>query len=105
MAKISVSKKQKTSGKEPILGRAEFENLDLKNSKLVSETLMQSVQTGDLDSFRDALASRIMSANKVHLAKKSGLGRKTLYDLIDPKRNFDPSLSTVSAIIRGLAKC
>ena len=105
MAKITTSAKQKGSRKKPTSAQASSAGPELNNSKLVSETLLECVQSGDLDSFRDVLATHIMSSNKVHLAKKSGLGRQTLYDLVDPKRNFDPALSTLSAIIRGLAQC
>jgi DNA-binding phage protein len=44
-----------------------------------------------------------MTANKAAIAKKAGIGRRTLYDLIDPKKEFNPELSTVSAVIRALA--
>ena len=80
-----------------------FASPDLRRPKLVAETLLECIRTGDLDSFRDVLASHLMTANKMQLAKKSGLGRRTLYDIIDRKKTFNPELSTVSAIIRGLA--
>jgi DNA-binding phage protein len=41
--------------------------------------------------------------NKSQIAKKAGIGRRTLYDLMDPSRNFNPELSTVSAIIKAIA--
>jgi DNA-binding phage protein len=44
-----------------------------------------------------------MTVNKMALAKKAGIGRRTLYDLIDPKKEFNPELSTVSALIQALA--
>jgi DNA-binding phage protein len=78
---------------------------ELKNSRLVSETLLECIRTGDLDVFRDVLASHIMSTNKLQLSKRTGIGRRTLYDILDPKINFNPELSTVSALIRGLAEC
>lgn len=80
-----------------------FTSPELKDSKLVSETLLDCIRTGDLDSFRDVLASYLMTANKTSLAKKAGLGRRTLYDIMDPKKKFNPELSTVSAVIRALA--
>ena len=58
---------------------------------------------GDLDSFRELLAAHLMTVNKVDLAKKAGIGRRTIYDLIDPNKEFNPELSTVSALIRALA--
>jgi len=46
--------------------------------------------------------SVLVVANKVKIAK-AGIGRRTLYDLIDPKKEFNPELSTISAVIRALA--
>jgi DNA-binding phage protein len=82
---------------------APFTSPELKDPKLVSEALLECIKTGDLDSFRDVLASYLMTANKMELAKKAGLGRRTLYDILDPKKKFNPELSTVSAVIRALA--
>ncbi len=70
----------------------------------MSETLLECIRTGDVDSFRDVLASHITSSNKLRLAKKTGLGRQTLYDILDPAKNFNPALSTVAAIFRGLSE-
>ncbi len=47
--------------------------------------------------------SHLMTVNKVAAAKKAGIGRRTLYDLIDLKKDFNPDLSTISAVIRALA--
>jgi DNA-binding phage protein len=69
----------------------------------VVEVLLDCIRTGDSDAFREVLASHILTANKVELAKKAGLGRRTLYDLLDPKKKFNPELSTISAVIRALA--
>jgi len=44
-----------------------------------------------------------MTTNKLRLAKQAGLGRRTIYDIMDPKKKFNPELSTVSAVIRALA--
>jgi len=44
-----------------------------------------------------------MTVNKMELAKKAGIGRRTLYDLIDPQKDFNPELSTISAIIKAIA--
>ncbi|MBI5139553.1 hypothetical protein HZA26_03015 [Candidatus Nomurabacteria bacterium] len=80
-----------------------FSSHELKNPKLVSETLLECIKTGDLESFRDVLSAHLVTANKMHLAKKAGIGRRTLYDIMDPKKKFNPELSTVSAVIRALA--
>lgn len=44
-----------------------------------------------------------MTVNKTDFAKKAGLGRRTLYALIDSKKEFNPGLSTISAIIQSIA--
>lgn len=103
MAKIVTSKKRKKSAKKSLAAYVPYSNPDLKDSKLVSETLLDCIRTGDLDSFRDVLASYVLSANKSELAKKAGLGRRTLYAILDPKKKFNPELATVSAVIRALA--
>lgn len=80
-----------------------FTSPELKNAKLVTETLLDCIRTGDLDAFREVLAAHLMTVNKIRLAKKAGVGRRTLYDILDPKKKFNPELSTVSAVIRALA--
>lgn len=47
--------------------------------------------------------AHLMTVNKMELAKKAGIGRRTLYDLIDPKKEFNPELSTISALMQALA--
>lgn len=81
-----------------------FTSKALKNSKLVSETLLECIKSGDLDSFREVLIAYLMTANKSKIAKTAGIGRRTLYDLMDPGKKFNPELSTVSAVIRALAE-
>ncbi len=104
MAKTSAPKKQKNLGKKSLVAHVPFTSSELKDSKLVSDTLLECIRTGDLDAFREVLASHIMSANKLQLAKKTGIGRRTLYDILDPTINFNPALATVCAIMRGLSE-
>jgi DNA-binding phage protein len=67
-----------------------------------AETLLECIRSGDLDAFREVLIAHLMTANKAIVAKKAGIGRRTLYDLMDPKKEFNPGLSTISAVIRAL---
>ena len=103
MHKIETSRKQKKSGTRYLRVHAPFASKELKNSKLVIETLLECIRSGDLFSFRDVLIAHLMTANKMKLASKAGIGRRTLYDLLDPKKKFNPELSTVSAVIHALA--
>ncbi len=103
MRKIETSKKQRKSGTRFLKAYVPFASKELKNAKLVIETLLECIRSGDLPSFRDVLVAHLMTVNKMSLAVKAGIGRRTLYDLIDPKKKFNPELSTVSAVIHALA--
>lgn len=81
---------------------APFKSKILKDSEVIADTLLECIKTGDLESFREVLFAHLMTVNKVALAKKAGIGRRTLYDLIDPKKEFNPELSTVSALIQAI---
>lgn len=80
-----------------------FTSDELKDSQLVIDTLLECIKTGDIDSFREVLTAHLLTVNKVKFAKKSGLGRRTIYDLINPDRKFNPELTTVSALIKAIA--
>lgn len=103
MPKNKTSKKQKKSATKSLKVHEPFSSEELKDSHLVAETLLECIRTGDLDSFREVLAVHLMSTNKAEIAKKAGIGRRTLYDLMDPKKDFNPELATISAVIRALA--
>ncbi len=60
-------------------------------------------KSGDIETFREVLTAHLMTTNKMQLVKKAVIGRRTLYDLMDPKKEFNPELSTGSALIQALA--
>jgi len=103
MRRTGTSKKQRKSGGKFLKVHKSFASKELKNSPLVAETLLECIKTGDVESFREVLMVHLMTVNKVAVAKKAGIGRRTLYDLIDPKKDFNPGLATISALIRALA--
>lgn len=76
---------------------------ELRSIKWVSEALVQCLETGDMAAFREVLAAHILTVNKSKLAADSGLGRRTIYDLLDPNKEFNPSLQTISSLLRALA--
>ena len=102
MAKAGTSKKQKKSATKSLKVHEPFNSKELKDRKLVVETLLDCIRTGDIETFREVLISHLLTVNKSNLAVKAGIGRRTLYDLIDPKKEFNPELSTVSAVIKAL---
>ena len=103
MAKAVTSKKQKKSGTKSLKAHAPFTSKELKDSHLVADTLLECIKTGDIEAFREVLTAHLMTVNKSALAKKFGIGRRTLYDLMDPAKAFNPELSTISAVIKSLA--
>lgn len=80
-----------------------FASKELKNAKLVVDTLLDCIRSGDNELFREVLLAHLMTVNKTDFAKKAGLGRRTIYALIDSKKEFNPELSTISAIIQSIA--
>ncbi len=103
MAKIAILKKPSKSKTRLLTEHIPFSSPELRNPKLISEVLLECIRTGDLESFRDVLVSHIKTTGKTNLAKRAGIGRRTLYDILDPNKKFNPELSTVSAVIRALA--
>lgn len=79
-----------------------FQSKLLKDSKAVTEALLDCIRTGDIDSFRELLAAHLVTVNKTELAKKAQIGRRTIYDIIDPNKEFNPELTTISSLIRAL---
>ena len=74
----------------------------LKDPETVTEALLDCIRYGDTESFREVLAVHLETVNKAEFARKTGIGRRTIYDLIDPETDFNPRLSTVSAIMEEL---
>lgn len=103
MAKAATSKMRKKSVTKSLKAHAPFASKELKNPKVVVETLLGCIRTGDTEAFREVLTAHLLTVNKMALAKKAGIGRRTLYDLLDPKKEFNPELSTISAVIKSIA--
>jgi DNA-binding phage protein len=110
MAKITISTKQKKSSQTTQIGasRINLKKHDvfaahLKDPKLVKEILVEALMTNDLDVFQDVLVAYLRTTSKSKLSAKTKLGRQTLYDLIDEKKEFNPTLSTLASILKSIA--
>lgn len=57
----------------------------------------------DLETFQDVLVAHLRAAPKSALSLKTGLGRQTLYDLINESKEFNPTLSTLGALLKAIA--
>jgi len=76
---------------------------ELADKKLVRGVLLDALAEGDLESFREVLRAHLNTVSKLALARTTGLGRRTIYDLLDSSKSFDPRLSTVAALFKDLA--
>jgi DNA-binding phage protein len=108
MAKKKTSGRQKGSLKTPLGVALGLERHDpaagpLKDPKVVREVLIDALMQNDLDTFQDVLIAHLRVTSKSRLAARSGLGRQTLYDLISPEREFNPTLSTLGALLKAIA--
>ncbi len=65
--------------------------------------LMEALIDGDIETLRDVLITQIRLVNKAELVRKSKLGRQTLYDLIEGKREFNPTVKTLSSLLKAIA--
>lgn len=75
----------------------------LADKKAVAEILLEALAQGDEDTFREVLIGHLKTVSKLNLSRDTGIGRQTLYDLMDESKAFDPKLSTVLAIFKSLA--
>jgi DNA-binding phage protein len=75
----------------------------LKDRKLVLDTLLDCLVRNDVETFQDVLVAHLRTVSKSKLASETKLGRQTLYDLLDEKKPFNPSLTTLGSILKSLA--
>ncbi len=85
------------------LTRFKVDSKLMADPKVTRDALVDALVHNDLDAFRDVLISYVRATSKSALAKKACLGRQTLYDLMDNKKEFNPTLKTVGAILETLA--
>ena len=106
MGKAKILKKQKKSSirsKVPLLVAHDPFSKELADPKLVKQAVLQALIEGDLEAVRDVLIAHLQTVNKSNLAAKTKLGRQTLYDLMDSKKEFNPSIKTLSTILDNIA--
>ena len=106
MGKVKILKKQKKSlakSKAPILATHNPFSKELTNPVLIKQAIMQALIDGDLEAVRDVLIAHLQTVNKSKLASKTKLGRQTLYDLMDSKKEFNPSIKTLFIILDNIA--
>lgn len=106
MAKAKILKKQKAlKNKSKNVNLKKFSSGDerFKDSRLIKEVLVEALMGNDIETFKDVLIAHLRSQPKTQLASETKLGRQTLYDLIDESKEFNPTLSTLSLILKSIA--
>ena len=102
MGKTKISKKLNPSLKNT-LKIHETGSKRLRNPKLIKEVLIEALLNDDLETFRDVLVAHLMAQPKSKLARDTGLGRQTIYDLIKPNGDFNPTLDTLGALLKKVS--
>ena len=102
MAKTRTSVKQKKYSLKSLKKHDLFAT-HLKDAELIKEILVDALMTNDLETFQDVLVAHLRTTSKSKLSAKTKLGRQTLYDLIDEKKDFNPTLSTLGSILKAIA--
>ena len=67
----------------------------------LSEALVACLMEGDTQAFKEVLHAFLEANNKVQIAKKMGISRKTLYNLISDQGN--PTLNNIAKLLKAVA--
>ncbi len=106
MASKKISKKPKGSfAKSKMVTLKAHKVLDARilTKENLKNALADALFEGDLETIKDIVIAQIRLCNKAELVRKTKLGRQTLYDLIDGKREFNPTLKTLGTILKAIA--
>ena len=106
MAKVETSKKQRSSSKKSkavILHPHKVLDAEILDRETLMTILVEALVDGDFETLKDVLITQIRIQNKAEIVRKSKLGRQTLYDLIDGKRDFNPTVKTLSSLLKAIA--
>ena len=100
MGKLKTSEKRKSSS---LKLTPHDPSRTLKDPQAVLETLFVCLVQNDIEAFRDVLIAHLRTVNKTRLATEANIGRRTLYDLMDEKKPFNPTIETLGSILKSLA--
>lgn len=106
MPKTKTSEKQKKSGiKSSKVGLKKYktDSSKFKDAKIIKKILVEALINDDIETFKDVLIAHLRAQSKTKLASETSIGRQTLYDLINSSSEFNPTLSTLSSLLRSIA--
>src|SRR3990167_3033011 len=67
----------------------------------LSKVLVESLMEGDAEAFKEVLRAFLEANNKSRVAKKMGVSRKTLYNLVSEEGN--PTLNNITKLLKAVA--
>ena len=102
MGKIKTSRRLNPSLQNTLI-KHETGSKRLRNPKLIKEILIEALVNDDLETVKDVLIVHLVAQPKSKLARETGLGRQTLYDLIKPDGEFNPTLETLGALLKKVS--
>jgi DNA-binding phage protein len=102
MGKNRIIRKQKKSKRKLLTVLDPLSHPILKDKTLTMKILHQCIDDGDVETFRDELTIYLRSVNKMEFVEEAGIGRRTLYDLLDPSKEFNPEFKTLCALFQAL---
>lgn len=100
---LKTPKKLKPKSRNLILTEYKGATPEFKDAKLIKRILIEALMEDDLETFKDVLIAHLRAQPKSKLAAKAKIGRQTLYDLINEDLEFNPTLSTLTSILRSIA--
>lgn len=102
MGNSGILKKPKKSKRKLLTELDPLSHPVLKNKNLTLKILHDCIDEGDHETFRDVLTTYLKAVNKIQFVEEAGIGRRTLYDLMDPTKEFNPGFKTLSALFQAL---
>ena len=75
---------------------------ELTNVKFVSQALIEALQDGDADAFKEILGAHLSVINKDKFSAKARISKRTLFRMLSPSGN--PTLENIARIVHALNK-
>jgi probable addiction module antidote protein len=72
----------------------------LKDKQYVLHALLQCLQDGDADAFKEILRSHLEVVNKTKFAEKTHIPERTLYRMVSEDGN--PTLDNIAKVVHAL---
>lgn len=96
-------KKSETKSSKVALKKHKTDRSKFKDAKVIKKILIEALMNDDVETFKDVLIAHLRSQSKTKLASETSIGRQTLYDLINEDSEFNPTLSTLSSLLKSIA--